>query len=315
MPQPFDFAKGYVLTDEDVKVLRPLIEKHQRDRGNELLFRYGYEEPYWLDEGPPSQRSGTYIALVPVGGIAALTNPAGTGDDNIAGMAVCSIYQIAIDVTGTIATVVDTGLMERVYNLGQTPVKTRYVIVHLDRYGRWVTGVENIASLSASFDIVSSEPTLNLTTGTTIPFDIADANCTNNSGIALTATAGEIQVPLSGKIRVYSQVIGLNIIDANIYKWEIWLQKYTSAWAHVPDTVTPGYTDGGTSDGASLQFFRHLDVAAGNKIRVRGLQLNGTDNGVRIVSQRQPSIDVDGAGSAALHFGSKLIVEYVELHA
>lgn len=185
-----------------------------------------------------------------------------------------------------------------------------WLIAHREyQTGQWVAAWLDIEFAPfSSFDILSAEPSLVTSGGTTIPFDTYDNSITTSATyIPLTATAGEIQLNVTGTVEIYSQVIARNSIDSNFYKWQIWLQRWRSStgWRHVNDSVAVGLTDGG-SEGEVLQFTRLLEVLAGDKIRVRGMQLNGSSGGVTLVSQLQPTID-----SATLHYGSKLIVKYL----
>lgn len=214
--------------------------------------------------------------------------------------------------TGDPIVVASTLSAQTVYNPYAFVIRSgTYVVVAQMARGSsyvWViVGVDPSGFIKSSqFDVVTTELELLTSGGVTVPFDIADTATTNTAQIALTATAGEIQCNAAGKVHVTTKVLARRTVnDANFNVWMIWLQKYTAAWAHVSDSQAVGlayYAD----QGASLVFSQDLDVAAGNKIRVRAMAMNGSASDVKLISQLQPSID-----STVLHFGPKLCVSYV----
>ena len=119
-------AKGYLLSEDDVRFLRKLRSWFDR-------YLVGAESNEYVRRS--NQASDVYIAKVPTAGIPALSE-AGTGGDS-PGSATCQIYKI--DDTGSL---VDAGFSLTVYNLSREPIDSKYVPIYKTKFGKWVAHTE-----------------------------------------------------------------------------------------------------------------------------------------------------------------------------
>lgn len=119
-------AKGYLLSEDDVRFLRKL-----RRWFDHVVV--GSESNEYARH--PNQASDVYIARVPAGGIPALSDVGTAGDTP--GSATCQIYKI--DSSGVL---VDAGFSLTVYNLSREPIDSKYVPVYKTKFGKWVAHTE-----------------------------------------------------------------------------------------------------------------------------------------------------------------------------
>lgn len=115
----------YGLTEADVKFLKEL----KTDYNQRLSQLYRTEKSDDTHQAPE-----TYIALVDVGGIPALTGGATPGAGDVPGTAECNIYQIGIQGELTLI----TGLSRTVFNLTPNKIQSGWLLVTRDKWGRWV---------------------------------------------------------------------------------------------------------------------------------------------------------------------------------
>lgn len=130
-------AKGYYLTEEDLKVLRDVIAR-ERSRQGRTTGRQGVD---WDEHQAPE----VYVARTPYAGISGLTTvgtgthlDTGTGTgtgvtgDDVAGSASCAIYQV---VDGEFLSI-GTSLL--VHNYSTEAVEgDKWVLVLRDKFGTW----------------------------------------------------------------------------------------------------------------------------------------------------------------------------------
>lgn len=139
---------AYVLTDDDMDVLRRLVRR-ERDR---RVGSSGRHTP----EAEIGTAPETYIARTPLGGIPALTEPTdtdlGTGSDAdigtgtgtarvevLPGYADCDIYQILVDPYDNIPEIQPCGFTITVFNLTSVALASHsWILITRDKFGSWI---------------------------------------------------------------------------------------------------------------------------------------------------------------------------------
>lgn len=125
-------AKGYILSEADVILLREMAQERRRQVAQTL-------RPHEPNDDPTART--IYIARTPAGGIPALTEATGLSTLDKPGWASCDIYRRVGD--GDDAALHQVGTLAKiVYNLSHERIGgNRWVSVARDEYGTWhVTG-------------------------------------------------------------------------------------------------------------------------------------------------------------------------------
>lgn len=131
-------ADGYLLSENDRRVLKEVVRDYETRRGN-VSSR--------SEQGTPSAAPEVYVARVPSDGIPALDEGftgtgtgTGTADDS-PGYAVCAVYRVVLDGTGT-PTLIRVGDLNKViYNLSTRTVSGGgWILTTRDKFGYWFAG-------------------------------------------------------------------------------------------------------------------------------------------------------------------------------
>lgn len=113
-------VSGYILSGDDVAVLKKMVDWFRKS-GHGLLEDEGYPSPY--------QSPDTYVALLPDGGIAALSG-------STPGAAECDIYRLIVE--GTAGSLATMNMTRLVFNLSSEAVTGSYVPVTRTKSGAWI---------------------------------------------------------------------------------------------------------------------------------------------------------------------------------
>lgn len=161
-------AKIISLSDSDVQVLLRVVRAVE---SGDLRLSNTRDERVSL--GEDHQSPEVYIALVPEGGIPALTGSGAEGDTP--GSVECDIYTIA---DGTLS-VVD-GLSKDVYNLSTTDVEAGWVLVARNKMGHWIA----VSAASTSVKIgVCNDSAAQFTFGSVSIYDLSGTSFTDVSDL------------------------------------------------------------------------------------------------------------------------------------
>lgn len=135
-------ARGHVLSDSDVAVLKEVIASVRQRRANE--GRGGSQGAGARLDQALEQAPEVHVCRVPAGGIPALTLEVGTGSgvQDVPGSAVCEFYHLQPTGAGGARELRRIpGLSRRVYNLDTRAISGgTWVLAHRSKAGHWYAG-------------------------------------------------------------------------------------------------------------------------------------------------------------------------------
>lgn len=111
-----------VFSDEDLKILVELLRRVKNTP-------VGNVRP--IDDPPPVSPE-CYVALVPSGGLPALSGA-------IPGSTSCAIYRVfKSSVSGNVELAAITGFSQTVYNLSATSINPGFIVINREKFGFWI---------------------------------------------------------------------------------------------------------------------------------------------------------------------------------
>lgn len=181
-------AKGYILSDSDVHLLRRMKEFIDRQPVNTLESD---------DQGSAVLAPEVYVARVPVNGIPPLSIGR-NGDPDVPGSAVCDIYKIYLESSGR-PVMEYTGFTRTVYNVSVAWIDSKYAIIKRDKFWAWVvdcpctteeTGTATTGTGTTGTATTGTATTGTATTGTATTGTATTGTSTTGTGTTGTSTTG-----------------------------------------------------------------------------------------------------------------------------